>query len=368
MRLYIRYLSLYNAYPLAGITLTLTGIIWLTQSLRYVDLIVNRGVSIGKFVTIAALLLPALLYIILPIAIFCAVLFAYQRLIMDSELVILQGAGLSRFDLARPVLLLAGIVMLISYSLSLYFLPLSYRAFKDTQAFIRNHSMAVLLQEGVFTSIGDGMTVYIDQRGSNERMRGILVHDQRNPNEQVTMMAEEGIFRATKEGPRLDLFKGSRQVLDRKIGAINILYFDNYNMDISLYTSALNSRARESEERYLHELLWPEKEVSPSDRQKFWAEAHHRITWPLLSLVLPMLAVTGLLRSEFNRRGLYKRIINSAVAAIVILSIDLGLKHMTAIAPWCAIFMYANVLIVFLVLLIQLTHYPEYKYLPQKEL
>src|SRR5690606_33110333 len=138
--------------PLLLITFTLTGIIWLTQSLRFIDFIVNRGLGLASFVYLSSLLLPFLLSIIMPVALYSAILFVYNKLIMDSELVVLKSVGVSRFGLAKPALIIGGGVMLFSYFISLYLLPASYREFKDMQMYIRNTYASVLLQEGVFNS------------------------------------------------------------------------------------------------------------------------------------------------------------------------------------------------------------------------
>ncbi|MGH7059390.1 MAG: LptF/LptG family permease, partial [Stellaceae bacterium] len=120
------------------VTAALSAAVWLAQSLRLIDLIVNRGLSIEVFLYLAVLILPRFLDIVLPIGVFIAVLFAFNRLTAESELVVMRSAGLSPLALAKPVLLLAGIAFLVLMSLSLYFLPMSNRAFKDLQFEIRN--------------------------------------------------------------------------------------------------------------------------------------------------------------------------------------------------------------------------------------
>ena len=49
--------------------LALTGVIWLSQSLRFVDMIVNKGLSAGYFLYLSSMVLPSVLSIILPIAV-----------------------------------------------------------------------------------------------------------------------------------------------------------------------------------------------------------------------------------------------------------------------------------------------------------
>ena len=59
------------------VTSGLTCIIWLSQSLRFIEMIVNRGLSGGMFVYLTVLLLPNFLVIVLPIALFTVIVLTY---------------------------------------------------------------------------------------------------------------------------------------------------------------------------------------------------------------------------------------------------------------------------------------------------
>ena len=49
------------------VTLGLVALIWLTQSLRFVELVVNRGLSFTVFLKLTGLLIPGFVAVILPI-------------------------------------------------------------------------------------------------------------------------------------------------------------------------------------------------------------------------------------------------------------------------------------------------------------
>src|ERR1700746_884321 len=159
------------------VTAALSAAIWLAQSLRLIDLIVNRGLSIEVFLYLALLILPRFLDIVLPIGVFIAVLFTFNRLTAESELVVMRSAGLSHLALSKPVSILAGIAFLILMSLSTYFLPASNRAFKDLQFEIRNRFVSSLLQEGTFTTISDKLTIYVRSRDERGAVVGLLMQD-----------------------------------------------------------------------------------------------------------------------------------------------------------------------------------------------
>lgn len=158
----------------------------------------------------------------------------------------------------------------------------------------------------------------------------------------MTMMAEEGQLVQTPKGPRFDMENGSRQVLNHADGSVTTLYFDRYSMDISLYAKEEGLRSREPEERYLSE-LWDVDDMPQRMQGRFKAEGHHRLAWPILSFALPLLAATILLRGEFNRRGLSKRILLATACVLSVVFIDLISKFLTQTFPWCAMFLYLNV-------------------------
>lgn len=326
--------SKYIISNLGGATLFvaagLTCVIWLTQSLRFVDLIVNRGLDMLAFIYLTTMLLPSLLGFMLPIALAISALYAYHKMIADSELVVLRSAGLSRWQLTRPSLGFAACIVLFGYLISLYLLPLSYRQYKDMQAFARNNYASLLLQEGVFNNPVDGLTVYIRERNSDGTLKGILVQDSREAGASVTMMAEEGRLMKTPQGPRFQLIKGNRQQVDRERGQLSFLAFDDYMLDISLFTSETTSRVREAKERYLFELFDPQEKIGAAKRNEFYVEAHQRLTWPLYNMVLPTFVLAMLLGGQFNRRGNWKRYTFTLSSVGVLLAIAVGLTNMLA--------------------------------------
>src|SRR6266849_2816993 len=172
------------------VTAALSAAIWLAQSLRLIDLIVNRGLSVDIFLYLALLILPRFLDIVLPIGVFIAVLFTFNRLAGESELVVMRSAGLSHLALAKPVLILAGSAFLVLMSLSAYFLPVPNRAFKELQFEIRNRFVSSLIQEGTFTTISDKLTIYVRSRDDRGEVVGLLINDSRDRRRPVTILAE----------------------------------------------------------------------------------------------------------------------------------------------------------------------------------
>ena len=324
-----RYILDQLAGPCVFFLTALTGIVWVTQSLRSVDLIVNRGLSVAHFFSLTLLVLPSLLSVIMPIALFAGILYAFGRLALERELVVMWGTGLSPLRLARPAVYLALGVTLVGYLLSLYLMPLGNRSFHSMRSSLQATLSYVLLQEGAFNSIGDTLTVYIRERMSGGELRGILVHDRREPGSPVTMMAARGALLADEGGPRLVLVEGNRQVVDRVAGSLSLLYFDRYTLDLSQYLPEGSGRWREPSERYLHELFRPGD--SADDRQhrvRLISEGHQRLLTPLYNLAFALVALAAMQVGEVQRRGQGWRIAGAISAVLLFRVSGLGIDNL----------------------------------------
>lgn len=313
---------------------SLTCIVWLMQSLRFVDMIVNRGLSATAFVTFTILLLPMLISLIGPIALFAAAVFTYNKMINDSEIIVMRASGMSPGRIARPAILLGILLMLFGYLNSLYLVPATYREFKDMQRAIRNEISSLLLQEGVFNPVVDGITVFVRAKASNGELFGIIIHDERIKNRPVTMMAERGALVASDNGPRVLMVNGNRQDVGEKDGRLSLLYFDRYTFELSGLKQSEIDLWREPRERFLSELFYPSAEAdSIYNFRKLRMEGLQRLASPLLYPAFALIAISLLLGGDFNRRGQFVRILASVAAVVTLQVLFLGAKSMGEKVP-----------------------------------
>lgn len=346
MRAITRYVFGQLATATIAITVALTFAIWLTQSLRLIDFIVNRGLPATTFFSFVALLLPSFLAVVLPIAAFCAVLFIYHKLTMDSELVVLRAAGMSSIQLARPALIIALVTTAVVYSITLYFLPISYQAFKELQFRLRGDYSTVLLQEGAFNTVADGITVYVRERSADGELRGILVHDTRNPGKPVSMMAERGALVRGEAGPRVVMVNGNRQQADGGSGRLSLLYFDRYTVELTQLQDTPQTRWRDSKERFLPELLNPELSLADERyRAELVAEGHQRLAAPLYTIAFILIGLAALLAGEFNRRGQNKRVLLAVFCVALLEGLSLAMQDIASRSTWAVPGMYIGPLL-----------------------
>lgn len=278
----------------------LVALIWLTQSLRFVELVVNRGLSFRVFFQLTSLLIPNFVAVILPITTFVVVQFVYQRLAGDRELTVMRSAGVSQLGLARPALLLAAFAMASCFVLNIWVVPASFTAFRQFQFEIRNRIAAFLLQEGVFTQVSDDLTVYVRRRDRDGTLHGIVVDDARQQNSHATIFAERGRLLAGAGAPQVLLIDGSREEIDRQTGRLNVLTFKENSVDLSTSGKNEETRLRDPTEMSIEELLHPAAgAVADRDLGKLTVEAHRRLAAPFTAFSFAMVALVASLTGIF---------------------------------------------------------------------
>lgn len=325
-----RYIRRQSLGVMVFVTAALSIAVWIAQSLRLIDLIVNRGLSIDLFLYLAVLILPRFLDVVLPIGVFIAVLFTFNRLAVESELVVMRSAGLSPLALARPVLALAAIAFFVLMSLSAYFLPVANRAFKDLEFEIRTRFVSSLIQSGTFTTIADKITFYARSRDDRGEVTGLMINDDRDPRRPVAILAERALFVDTPSGQRIVMLKGSRQQFDTEAKKLSMLTFDRYTLDLGTLRDAPIDRYREVQERFLPDLFFPPAGLDPALRRSFVAEAHRRILIPLSVFSFALIPLACLLPGELNRRGYGRRVGLAAAAAFLFELLDLGVDDLAS--------------------------------------
>ncbi len=325
-----RYIVRQLAFALIAVTGGLVALIWLTQSLRFVELVVNRGLSFGVFLELTGLLVPNFVAVILPITTFVVVQFIYQRLAGDRELTVMRAAGLSPMALARPALALAAVVVGACYLLNLWIVPVSYTEFREQQFEIRNRLAAFLLQEGVFTPISDDLTVYVRGRDRDGTLRGILVEDERQKNSRATILAERGRLVNGPNGPRVLLEAGSRQEIDRTSGRLNVLTFAENTIDLTSNSKGTEQRYRDATEMSLGELMHPDATVMPRDAGKFLVEAQRRLSSPLTAMSFALVALFSVLTGAFQRYGNVLRPLAAVLSVVALLALGLAIANLAA--------------------------------------
>jgi len=331
LRVYVlRQMTIAAAMTVAGLTLA----IWLSQSLRLLDVIVNRGLSVGLALEFLMLLLPGLITLLLPVATFIAVMFVYHRLNADSELVIMRSTGVSDLALAQPALIFGACMTALSYGLTLYAIPASMRSYHDIQQDVASNLASVMIEAGVFTEVTPLVTFFAHNRDRNGGLSGIIVDDSRDRTKRLIYTAERGAILSGPAGPQAVLQKGTYQETNRKTGQVSVLYFDQTEVGLGgFFGHATGPRPRQIEELYLGELFSGSATPDAQTRAEHRAEGHLRLAEPLFSIAMSLVAAVALITSGLPRQGQNRQMIAAVATAALFLSSSFVVRSMTQRLP-----------------------------------
>lgn len=336
-----RYIFRQAILPFVGCVAAFTAIVWLSQSLRLLDLVINQGQSAGTFAYLSLMVLPSLLIHIVPAAFLCAVLFTLNRFHQDSETAVMSAAGMGRWTILKPLMTLGALVAGLVALLNLWLMPLGMHEMKQQVFEIRSDLAATVFREGAFTTPAEGLTVFVRERTSGGAVSGILVHDNRDGKHPVTYMAERGLLTRSEEGPRLVMEEGVIQRVEAH-GRLATLDFTRYVFDLTPFMGSQRQAVREANERYLPELLDPQGTTDREIKRRgnYIAEGHNRLAQPLYPFLFVLFAGAFLLTGTFSRRGYAWRVVAAGTAALVVRLMGVGIASMAASSPALIFFIY----------------------------
>lgn len=306
-------------------SLSLAMVIMLTQSLRFLELIINSGASSFSFFLLTMLAMPRFFEVILPIALMIGTIFIYNRMTADSEMVVMRSSGLSPMRLSRPALTLSVCTAITVFLITGWIAPLSISKMQALKVEVKAQFSSLLMREGVFNEIGNGLTVYLHDRNAKGEMEGLLIHDTRAKDQPaVTILAKRGVIVTDNNGQQVIVYDGSRQQYNPETGSLDRLDFARYSLDLP-EAEPERQRWKEPDERTLYELLHPDAESLANEKtmQEFRVEAHRRFVSPFLAITYTIVALCCLLLGPVDRRGLSLRIVLASGSIILLQGIYL---------------------------------------------
>lgn len=300
-----RYIIRRTVYVFTLTTAAMTGVVWATQALRQLDLVTSKGQTIIQFIGITMLALPVLLVVVAPFALMIAIILVLNSMSGDSELIVIDASGGSRFLILRPVLVFATAVTVLVASLSLYFAPLGLAQLRDEVTRVRADLVANIVKPGKFITVEEGLTFHIRNRSGNGTLDGLLMHDTRDKETAFTYQADTGNIVDTFDRTLLVMQNGTIQRRPNQKGDISIVRFQSYAFDLSNLIPEASEPFYKASERTTEMLMSPAANdayaLNYSDKIK--SELHGRFSQPIYVMAFALIVFAFLGRARTTRQG-----------------------------------------------------------------
>jgi lipopolysaccharide export system permease protein len=296
-----------------------TGVVWLTQAVRLIDTVVASGRGGRILLEFSALLLPDVLVIVLPLSGMGAALYTLNRLYSESELVVMMTAGVGPGALLRPVAAFGAMIAEALAVVLMVLVPIGSAELATRTQAIRSDLASALIVERQFLHPVAGLTIYIADTSRAGEMSGVFLHDQREPERPVTYSAETALLLRDGDDARLVMRDGVALAGSGKGGELSAVEFEQFVFDLTDLIRADDARAPRPAEYSVGQLLRPTPEMLNGryDPGRFIAEAHYKITLPLLAWLYPPIALVTLLAGGYRRSGFGRRVVVAVGVAVL---------------------------------------------------
>lgn len=278
--------------------LVLTGLAWMLQIMSTMKLLLNYGIELSSFIGLTMLMIPFIVSIIIPFVTFIAIIFVYNKLIADNEITVMMASGLSPRQIARPALIMAGILTVLHLLLNLWLVPMTQSQFYSTQWNLRYGLAHLKLQESAFTQLTDGLVVYVDKVSGHD-LSQVMLSDMRDKKTSITIFAEKGKLVSTTRGLSIVMTNGALQTNG---DTMTTGTFDSFDMDLNVSDK---DESNIFKVRRVPTLTLVKSVLdAPSEKQHkmILSELSSRFLGPIMNLMLAAICLTILLRTSLLRR------------------------------------------------------------------
>ena len=158
----------------------LTSIIWTIQAVNYLDLVIDDGHAFAIYLYYSVLTLPKVITKLIPFSFLIASILTILKFEKDSELILLWTSGLNKIQVVNLVFRISLLIMFLQLLLSVFITPgtLHY-----SRSLLKNSELQFvpsLLKEKQFNDTVEGLTIFVEKKGADEKFENIFIRDDGN--------------------------------------------------------------------------------------------------------------------------------------------------------------------------------------------
>jgi lipopolysaccharide export system permease protein len=300
MSIYSRYLLAQIARPMVTAILVALIALLAERTLRVIDLVVGWRGSLFVVFEMLGYLIPHYMGLALPVAFFLGILLTFSRLSREGELAAINASGAGLPQLLRPILGASIVLALIVALLVSLLQPFARYAYRAATYALTNATFTTLLQDGLFTTLGD--TTYMVEQISDDKsqMKGVFLYQGGAGKDAVTVTAITG--QTERDGPSAPIVLKLQDGLQQLIPVSNaaqggpsreiVARFHEFETTLANPDERFRPRGEDEREMTLLE-LWRATSNPPADVDpwEISSELNGRLVRILTLPLLPLMAI-----------------------------------------------------------------------------
>tara|TARA_Y100000816_G_scaffold260351_1_gene216551 strand:+ start:1697 stop:2812 length:1116 start_codon:yes stop_codon:yes gene_type:complete len=214
--------------------LTLGIIVWTIQAVKYFDFVTQDGHGLQIYFSYIIFNFPKIIHRIIPFIFFISIFYILVNYEARNELSIFWTNGVSKIEFANKIIFLSIILTILQILIGSYFSPVSQ--YKSRQ-FLKNSNIdffTSLLNEGKFINAVKGLTIFIEEKNTDETFLNIFIDDSTKSVSRM-IYAKKGELFEDKKIKILRLYDG--KVINNEKPKINIFEFDQIDFNLTNYST-----------------------------------------------------------------------------------------------------------------------------------
>jgi lipopolysaccharide export system permease protein len=311
-----QYLLLFGFFALV-----LVAVYWVNRAVVLFDKLIGDGQSALVFLEFTALMLPNLIRVVIPVAVFISAVWVTNRLNSESELTVLRATGTSPWQMAKPVLAFGLVAALMMSALTHYLVPASIDRLKLRESEISRNVTAKLLTEGSFLHPTTGVSFFIRQIDEDGTLNDVFLSDMRDPELNTIYTASEAFLIREEGTTYLVMVDGLAQRMDVGGRQLSATTFSDFSYDISALADQGGKAPPNVETASTQDLLRLGAGIDPEGRIRAGdaaEELHLRFARALICLAVALIGFSALQLGSFSRLGVWRPILFAFVLLILI--------------------------------------------------
>ncbi|HEX2843042.1 LPS export ABC transporter permease LptF [Hyphomicrobium sp.] len=311
MTIFSRYVFRQTSSALLLVLLSLVGIVWISLALRELNVVTSQGQSGLTLIKMTTLGLPSFIAVITPFALLITAIHTLNRLNSDSEIIVLTASGATAWTITKPLMTLALLITAFLTFINHLAAPWSQRQLRDLVLQVRTDLLTQVIQPGRFSSPEKGLTFHIRERQQDGTLRGLVMHDMRDPKKAQSYLADKGVLVEDNGGTYLFMMDGHILSRDGDITEpTQIIAFDKYAVDLnSMEKKRDGPQELRARERFYSELVNPDpaEKTDATERGRFRSELHERFSGALYPIAFVLLAIAMVGQAQSTRQNRHVR-------------------------------------------------------------
>ena len=240
-KLYSSYIASNFIIPFLVSTIFFVSFLMTFELFRIMSLVSSDEISFFFMLSLVGNVMTTLIPMAIPISIFFSTIFSLSRMSGDSEYVALRAAGLQKFNILTPFLVISIFVSISVYLLNQEIVPNAHRSVRQKIKIISSTSLIQGLKSGQFFTSLENITIFPSRVNENTKeMEDIFLHiyDKQGDLEKVILAKKGKVLHKKDETTGVESFKlllNDGNIINKENQGDNIekILFEEYLLPIS---------------------------------------------------------------------------------------------------------------------------------------